>query len=340
VDAIQHMVEHVRRALARRERTEPGMVVAVSGGPDSIALLRALVLARGPSHSPSLVVAHLNHRLRGHESDADEAFVSATFNGLHASGAANLTLCCASIDIAAEAQRSGMNVEAAGRDVRYRWLAEVAQGHGMHWVATGHTANDQAETVLGRLLRGTGVQGLRGIAPQRPLTPEVTLVRPLLRITREQVIAFLDVLKQPFREDSSNADIRRTRNRIRHELLPLLAEHYNPAIVSLLAGLATQMDEVFADEEQAVDCLLAQAERPRAGDMLVLDARSLAAASRRHVRALFRRLWAREGWPVDAMTFEAWERVAGLAFGEQTALDLPDGVRAQRRREVVQLMRA
>jgi tRNA(Ile)-lysidine synthase len=210
----------------------------------------------------------------------------------------------------------------------------------MHWVATGHTASDQAETVLGRLLRGTGVQGLRGIAPRRPLTPEITLVRPLLRITREQVLAFLDVLKQPFREDSSNADVRRTRNRIRHELLPLLAEHYNPAIVSLLAGLAVQMDEVFADEEQAVDRLLAQAERPRANDILVLDAKTLETASRQHVRALFRRIWAREGWPVDAMVFDAWERVAGLVFGEQTALDLPGGVRAQRRREVIQLSRA
>jgi tRNA(Ile)-lysidine synthase len=221
--------------------------------------------------------------------------------------------------------------------VRYRWLADVAREGGARWVATGHTADDQAETVLHRLLRGTGLQGLRGIASRRQLEPGGGVVRPLLETTRSEIIAYLGELHQPYREDSTNHDLSYTRNRIRLELLPYLAERYNPAVATALARLADQADEVFRDEEEAAVSLLSAAELPRAGTTLVFDRARLAAAPRRLLRAALRFAWAREGWPLDAMSYDAWDRLAGLVHDESGGLDLPGRIRGRLRGQVLQL---
>ena len=120
-------------------------------------------------------------------------------------------------------------------------------------------------------MRGTGLQGLRGIAAQRELEPGVSVVRPLLQTTRTEILAYLAQLEQPFREDSTNRDPSYTRNRIRLELLPYLAGRYNPAVAVALARLAEQADELFRDEETAAANLLSAAELPRAGTMLIFD---------------------------------------------------------------------
>src|SRR5262249_34799970 len=148
------------------------------------------------------------------------------------------------LDIAQRAADAGANRESHARQERYAWLSGMAAILGLPCVATGHTADDQAETMLHRLLRGTGIQGLRGIAARRPLIAGVELIRPLLTVRRADVLAFLAELGQPFREDSSNCDVDLTRNRIRHELLPLLARDYNPGVVDVLARLAGQAEEV------------------------------------------------------------------------------------------------
>jgi tRNA(Ile)-lysidine synthase len=326
------LLDHVARALAGLP-AGPG-VVAVSGGPDSVALLRALLaLRRAP-----LVLAHLNHQLRGADSDADEAFVAALHARLAAEGAA-LALRCLRIDVAARARTERDNLESAARRARYGWLAELAREAGAGWVATGHTADDQAETVLHRLLRGTGLKGLCGIPARRALAPGVELVRPLLRVTRAQVLTFLEALGQDFRQDASNADPRFTRNRIRHELLPHLAERYNPGIALALCRLAEQAAEVQGREEVAARALLADAELPRAGETVVLDRALLTAAPRNLVRETFRLLWQREGWPAAKAGFDSWERAAAVAAGEEVAADLPGGVRVRRRGRVVQVLR-
>ncbi len=311
--------------------TDEGVVVAVSGGPDSVALARAVIQAR-ISIDGRVVLAHLNHGLRGAESDADEAFVADL-----AARLPGLELVRTRLDVAAEADATGSNLEATARRLRYAWLADVARTRGLSLVATGHTADDQAETVLHRLLRGTGLQGLRGIAPRRPLGSGVELVRPLLAVTRADVLAYLQSLDQPYRQDSTNRDLRRTRNRIRHELLPLLAREYNPAVVAVLGRLAAQAAEAFREEESAAAALLAVAELPRAGRQLVFDSSRLAAAPARVVRAMLRLAWEREGWPRDAMTFAAWQRLAALTCGEGKAADFPGGVHARRRGRVVLL---
>jgi len=334
VSARHELIEQVGRFLGT---VETAGVVAVSGGPDSVALLRALLAVR-PAHVP-LVIAHLNHRLRGGDSDADEAFVAALHTRLQAEGTANLGYRCERIDVAAHAAERGDNLEAAARTIRYDWLADVACEAGARWVATGHTADDQAETVLHRLLRGTGLKGLCGIPPRRELAPGIEVIRPLLSVTRVQVLAFLKALGQDMRQDASNADLRLTRNRIRHELLPLLAERYNPAIAGVLCRLAEQTRDVQQREEMAAQALLAEAKLPRAGELLVFDATRLSAAPRQLVREVFRLVWERSDWPVGEIGFEGWDRVAAVAFGEVTAVDLPGGVRVRRRGRVVQVER-
>lgn len=331
MDQREALLAQVARFLGTVEATPAPGVVAVSGGPDSVALLRALRTLR-PAGAP-LVVAHLNHCLRGADSDADEAYVAALAARL------GLGWRCERLDVAALAAASGENLEAAARTVRYRWLAEVARAAGARWVATGHTADDQAETVLHRLLRGTGLKGLGGIPPRRPLAEGVELLRPLLRVPRAALLAYLEAEGQDFREDRSNADLRLTRNRLRHELLPHLAERYNPAVVAVLCRLAEQAAEVQGREAAEAAALLAGAELPRAGGVLVLDPQRLAGAPRHRVREALRAVWEREGWPADEVGYEGWERAAAVALGEATAVDLPGGVWVRRRGRVVQLGR-
>lgn len=316
-----------------------GLVAALSGGPDSVALVRGLlaapVLAGG-----KLVLAHLNHQLRGPDSDADEAFVRQLFEALRPGWSGELIFHAERIDVAARARAESDNLESVAREVRYDWLAGIARRESVRWVVTGHTADDQAETVLHRLLRGTGLRGLRGIAARRLLNGDVELVRPLLTVTKAGVLAYLESEGQAFRQDASNQDLRFTRNRIRHELLPHLAGHYNPAIVAILNRLAEGADELFRAQEVEVKALLAIAEKPRAGGLVILDRESLASAPRHLVREVFRLIWIREGWPQNRMNFPAWDRLPDLAVGDGRAVDLAGGVRARRRGRMIQLGRA
>ncbi|QEL20054.1 tRNA lysidine(34) synthetase TilS [Limnoglobus roseus] len=301
------------RAFFAVHAIPPGGVAAVSGGPDSVALLRGLVAAGcGP-----ITVAHVNHQLRGTESDADEGFVREL--------ATSLSVNVRSARLPVPPRE---NLESAARRLRYEFLQSVAADVSANWIATGHTANDQAETVLHRLIRGTGVQGLRGVAPKRG-----NIIRPLLHVSRADVLAYLAATGQLTRTDSTNADRRFTRNRIRHDLLPQLKD-FNPEIVPILGRLAEQCDDVFAYLEREAEELLRRVERPRAGSLLILDATALEPSPAVLVREMFRLLWRREGWPMDGMTYAHWQRVGSL----QPA-DYPGGVQLRRIGRVVQLSR-
>jgi tRNA(Ile)-lysidine synthase len=332
------LVRKVEDWLGRHAIGAEGIVVAVSGGPDSMCLLKALIALQNASSDGPLCMAHFNHHLRGRASDEDEAFVRQVHADLEADHA-NILLRVGHADVPSLAQAEKANTEDMARQLRYRWLAEVAREMKARWIATGHTADDQAETVLHRLLRGSGIQGLRGIAPRRTLEPGIEVIRPLLNVTRPEVIQFLSDMHQPFRLDESNSDTRFTRNRIRHYLLPLLSKEYNPSITSVLGRLAEQADEHFSDLANRAAELLQSAERPRAGAMVILDRECLAKAPRLLVRELLRLLWARESWPMNAMDFAAWERVADVALGKVSGVDLPDGVKVRLQERVVQLKR-
>jgi tRNA(Ile)-lysidine synthase len=340
------LIDAIREQLTRLRVMPSGLVVAVSGGADSVALLLALTKLRpsplggrgdGGEGGEPIVIAHLNHCLRGDESDGDEQFVRQLHADLVNLGARSLELAVARIDVAALAAQSGGNLEATARRERYRWLAETALRFNHSRVATGHTADDQAETVLHRLLRGTGLQGLRGIAVRRELQPGIELIRPMLTATRADVLAFLRENDHSYREDRSNADLTYTRNRIRHELLPLLTANYNQSLVSHLGQLAEQASEVFSELERQAGELLQTCELPPAGPLRILDAVKLARASRQMVREALRLLWQREQWSRDGMTFQDWDRAAAVALGELPAVDLPGRISVRRKGSVVQL---
>jgi tRNA(Ile)-lysidine synthase len=325
-EAVSRVVEAIR---AFPGLSGPG-IVAVSGGADSVALLRGLHEAgAGP-----LTVAHFNLHLRGAESDADAEFVREQAAGL------GLSFQLGEADVRAIA--AGDNLEATARRLRYDWLAGVGAG----WVATGHTADDQAETVLHRIIRGTGVQGLRGIAPSRELVPGVRLVRPLLDVTRADVLDYLTDLGQPYRDDSSNADRRFTRNRIRHELLPLL-KTFSPAIVDVLGRLAEQSGSAATALGWVASELLDRYELPPAGDILVLDAAPFdpptdltALVPPYLLREMFRAIWERKYWPTGGMTADHWDRLLAVARGDPSSADFPGGVHVRRVGRVVQLGRS
>jgi tRNA(Ile)-lysidine synthase len=331
------VVRKVERFLDRLGGLGGGVVVAVSGGPDSVALLRALLKVQPTLASGPIVIAHLNHLLRGRESDADEGFVRDLHELLPPTGPSRVILVCDRIDVRAKALEEKDNLENAARKYRYDWLRQTALNHGIRWIATGHTADDQAETVLHHLLRGTGLKGLRGIAERRRMAQHVFVIRPLLKVTRQEILSFLEAEGQPYQLDSSNIDLSYTRNRIRHELLPPLAKNYSPEIVSRLCRLAEHARRTYRRVEERARKLLARIELPRAGAMLVFDRETIASAPRNLVREAFRLVWQRENWPADAMTFEHWDRLANVALGEILAADFPGGVRARCLERVFQL---
>jgi len=217
---------------------KPGLRLAVglSGGADSVALLRVLA-ARAAELGLVLHAAHLHHGLRGEEADADLAFARELAAGL------GLPFHESRVDVAAEAQanpatgKPAESIEEAARRLRYAWFRQLMAEGLVDAVATAHTLDDQAETVLAKFLRGAWTEGLSGIAP-RLEGPEGAIIRPLLATTRAEIEAYLNAIGQSWREDSSNRHLTFTRNRIRHELLPLL-EGWNPRLREHLTRMAT-----------------------------------------------------------------------------------------------------
>lgn len=324
------LLSFVSRFLRHANVRHGRVVIACSGGPDSMALAHAIhALAQG--HQLQVTLAHLNHQLRGAHSDADEAAVATLAHQL------GIEFEVRRVNVAGAADRKKENLEATARAIRYDWLGHVGQMLGAKWIATGHTADDQAETVLHHLLRGTGLRGLRGIAGTKQVTAEVVLVRPLLEVTRQQVLAYLNEHGLIPRHDVTNDDVTLTRNRIRHELLPVLKQDYNPQVVAALARVAEQVQDYWPEREAEISRRLTEAEAPRAGHAIVLRAEPLGALARSVVVGVFYAIWEREGWHRQEMSHEHWQLLAEVVTGERAAIDLPGGVRCVRRGDVVTL---
>jgi tRNA(Ile)-lysidine synthase len=232
-------VHHVAEAVKRQRLIERGdrIVVAVSGGPDSVALLSVLH-ALAPSWNLSLSVAHFNYGLRGGESDDDAAFVTRLCER-H-----NIPHMCERLALTEDVCK-GRSLQEAARDARYAALMRVRASLGANKVAVGHTRDDQAETVVMWLLRGAGTTGLSGMPCLR-----LPFIRPLLTVGRMDVLSYLSEQGLEFREDSSNAKPIYLRNRVRHDVLPLLKQ-FNPAILDVL----TRQADILREDNRCLDTI-------------------------------------------------------------------------------------
>jgi len=311
------------------------LAVALSGGADSVALLRALA-ARRQELGLVLHAAHLHHGLRGAEADGDLEFCRELAAKLE------IPFHEARVDTAAEARadaktgKPAESIEEAARRLRYSWFAQLLSKGLLDAITTGHTLDDQAETVLAKFLRGAWTEGLAGISPKVE-TAGAAILRPLLETNRIDIEAYLNALGQPWREDSTNRHLTFTRNRIRHELLPLL-EGWNPRLREHLA----QMAELAHDEEAWWQAELARLAprlilpgRPArgggraAGEGLAIEVNRLAALAPAVQRRLVRHAAQRFGAALD---FAATEAVRSLALDGRAGqrLALPQGLCAER----------
>jgi len=300
---------------------EHGILAAVSGGADSVALLHLLAHACFPAGK--LAVAHVNHRLRGADSDADAAFVHSL--------AEEYQLRYYECRLDAGTALS----ENSARNLRYDCLLPQAERIGVRYLATAHTADDQTETVLHRILRGTGLSGLAGIAPLRSLTQAVTLLRPLLHVRRKEILAYLERHRKPYREDKTNLETQFTRNRIRNRLLPVLREEYNPQIDEAVCRLAT----LAADNESALsellDELIGRVLLEQHMERVVLDVLPLQHYSPPVLREILIQVWKRQNFPRREMDYGQWSALAELlqSVAPKTSgrrLDFPGGISAER----------
>jgi tRNA(Ile)-lysidine synthase len=322
----------------------PGMRlgVGVSGGADSVALLRALAERRSEL-GLVLHVAHLHHGLRGEAADGDQQFVGTLAAGL------GLEFHTARVDVAAEAAKSGESLEEAGRRLRYAWFRELMATVPLDAVATAHTRDDQAETVLLKFLRGAWTEGFSGIHPEVSEN-EGRIVRPLLGVTRSEIESYLKQLGQSWREDATNRALEFTRNRIRHELLPEL-ERWNPQMREKLvqmAELAREEESWWSAEiDRLAGQLLLRGKAVRGGgraatteeaEAVALDRTRLAVLAVAVQRRLLRRALRELGGTADFAGIEALRRLAlEGAAGEK--LELAGGLRAERTPRELQLRR-
>jgi tRNA(Ile)-lysidine synthase len=306
-------------AWPAKQWSEVTILAAVSGGPDSVALLRALHRLRPDDAAGRVVVAHFNHRWRGAESDGDEAFVLAL--------ATSLGLVC---EVGRADSKPTNASEELARNERYAFLLQTAHRVGSRFVVVGHTADDQAETILFRLVRGTGLSGLAGMPQARALSAAVTLFRPLLSVRRAAVLEYLHHLGQPFRTDASNSDVRYARNRLRREVLPQLQEMSERDVVEHLLQLGHQAAEIVQPIQRAASESLDRViENSATGVVLQFD-RLGELPSRPVLREMFVELWRRQGWPRGEMTSRRWDELAeAVVSGTSPERMFPSSLRAQ-----------
>jgi len=252
----------VRRTIHKYEMLKRGdhVVVAVSGGADSTALLLCLETLAS-EFDLTLTAAHLNHRIRAAEADGDEEFARKLAAQM------GLPFISETAELKQQAAASGINLEELARRKRYEFLRRAASQIEAQKIAVGHTMNDQAETALFRFIRGSGLEGLSAIHP----IVDGVVIRPLLECSRKSVEEYLEVKCAQYREDSSNLDVRYARNRIRHELIPYLEKNFNPNLARTLSREALISREIWSFvESQAKQAFDAVHRRGEEGISLVV----------------------------------------------------------------------
>jgi tRNA(Ile)-lysidine synthase len=312
------------------------LLLAISGGADSVALLRLLLTSGVPA--TQIVLAHLDHQLRADSAD-DAQFVQqlAHQQGCH--------VIIGQRSAHALAASQGDGIEAAARQVRYDWLTEIAQANALRYVLTAHTQADQVETILHRLLRGTGLTGLVGMRPFRELTYGITLARPLLHFDRQELRDWLTAINQPWREDPSNQSREFTRNRIRLDLLPALRADFNPNIDQSLLQLSQQAAELLAELQPAIAVAVQRYTRRVAGaDAIAVECVAVEQCSDLLLSEVLRSIWHAQGWPSGQMTAGHWHDLVAWCRPETKTTtsqrtDFPGCIRVKKTADGVELHR-
>lgn len=313
------LLQPVAEQIDKYHMVTPGetLVVGVSGGPDSMALLHILCRLR-ETLKIKLVVAHLNHCFRGAEADADARFVEDIARRLQ------LPAFVEARDVPAYIEGRSISPQVAAREVRYNFLAEVAVKTGASRVVLGHHADDQAETILLHILRGTGASGLKGMLPVR----DDFYIRPLLAVRRRDIEEYCRRHNLPTRLDSSNMQTKYMRNRVRLELLPILESKYNPNLVESL----NRLGEICRDEddymEQQAAQIFCRARLSPGGNTLRLDMDRLATAPRALLRRVIRRAWAEICGDQAEISYRHIEQVLAIinGGGGYRQVNLPRGI--------------
>ena len=334
------MINRVLETIRRHQLLEVGdcVVVALSGGPDSVALLLALKEMEA-SLSLQVSAAHVNHLLRGEESDEDERFVRRLCQE------AEVLVEVLRIDTRQEVERSGENLQSCARRLRYDFLFQLALSQDRK-VATGHTLNDQAETFLMKLIRGAGPAGLSGIAPLRvnrfgrdARTGVVMVVRPLLELLRPEILAYLEERKRSYREDRSNQDLSYDRNWVRHQLIPLLEAQLNPSLIETLdrsSQLFKEIEEyLLAQGREAFEqCRIRQEGEVR---IRIEELKTLPAIMQKQV---VRQGVVNEKGDLEDITLQHIRQVLELcSSGSGREVHLPGGLKVQREFEELRFTR-
>lgn len=306
--------DRFRIAWSDYQKADVPILVAVSGGADSVALVRLLRKFHSPT--PQATIAHFNHRWRGADSDADAEFVRELANQLRWE---------CEIGVAESNDRT----EESARDERYRYLTQVAQKRGARYLAVAHTADDQVETILHHVLRGTGLEGLAGMPRQRVLSPAVTLVRPLLDFRRQELLVYLAEIGQSYRKDPTNADTKYTRSRIRHDLLPILRKDYNKQVDVALIRLGQIARDSLMALKPIQDQLTGRAVE-FSNESVAINARELAGQPEFLITMVLNKVWQRQGWPRRSMGYSDWHKIIAILQLQSGTIMLPGGITATR----------
>ncbi len=326
------LLDKVRSEITRHHLLASGdlVLVGVSGGPDSVALLHLLFSLREELNI-QLHVAHLNHMFRGEEAKGDASFVRDLAERW------NLPCTVRALDVPAYGRERNLSAQVAAREVRYCFFREVLRATGANKLALGHHADDQAESVLMNLFRGSGLQGLAGMAPMR----ENLYIRPLLAVRRREIEEYCREHQLATRLDPSNLKSIYLRNKIRNRLLPLLEEEYCPGIVPVLARMAGQL----RDEHEFLEQLSRQAYRQiqascRPGQV-VLDRQALSLQPRALARRMIRLAWEEIQGNRQDLTFDHVEDILERLEkgGPEKILELPCGVKAKMSLQTVTLFK-
>ncbi|MEC7500317.1 MAG: tRNA lysidine(34) synthetase TilS [Planctomycetota bacterium] len=336
-DLLPSFVDLFEQAWPTEHWIDLPIVLAVSGGSDSVALLLALtdlrdrfLKANQSSHDATprqgkLIAGHYHHGIRGSDADRDAAFVKSLCD--------QRGIMCEIGELDTQhlkkSPREGW--ESTLRKKRYAFLTKLAERNGARYVVTGHTMDDQVETILHRVVRGTGLRGLSGMPRSRPLSPAVSLIRPMLTLSRCTAQEYLKALGVEWQTDLSNESEEFTRNRIRHDLLPLLEREFNPQAATAILRLGHLAGEAQETIDKVVTRALEECSWEKRGETIEVEVRTLRIDSEFLLREMLISLWQAANWPLQAMGLSEWQCLVELIKDPGVATrTLPGGVVAKK----------